>query len=145
MAKVLAPMKRSSTDNTIVEKMKPVVLPHQLLEHLHGQGYLQIHDELKTAYWEHAKRMAWFENHPVARDAAAEGYKIEHLPLFLYGDDAKFSEQEKLSIVMMGCLLDSRKHSMATHWPLFVIRLDSVMQSSILVEPCEDTQFLLGL
>ena len=124
--KVLVPMKRSMTDNTIVEKSKPIILPHVLLEHLHRQGYLQIHDAVKAMYWQHAQRMAWFRDHPVARDAA-EASEIQHLPLFLYGDDAKFSEQEKLSIVMLGCILDPRKHSMATHFPLFVIRLDSVM------------------
>ena len=42
--------------------------------------------------------------------------------LFLYGDDCKYSNQEKLTCVSCGFVLDERSSSMKTHLPLFIVR-----------------------
>ena len=96
----------------------PIILPHELM------GYLKTNNVLKNfdmddvaAYWRHAgKYMSWAKNH--------WGTTANHLPAFLYGDDAQFDEaHNKLLVVSLGFLLDGRRSSMETHHPLFVLRL----------------------
>ena len=97
-----------------------MVLPHELIQHLQRCGHL---DEAELSldsckrYWEHARHhMEWAAEH----GGTAGG---RHHPLFLYGDDARWNSYgDKLVLVSMGFVLDSRKHSLATHFPLFVLQ-----------------------
>ena len=44
-------------------------------------------------------------------------------PLYLWGDDCQYNESyEKLICVHLGHVLDSRKFSLESSWPLFTIR-----------------------
>ena len=94
----------------------PVILPHELIPHVLAHQHLDL-QQLTTeaaAYWTHMREHSgWAQNHPGTN---------RHQPLFLYGDDARFSQNEKLTVVYCGFCLDSRTHSMCVHLPLFIIR-----------------------
>ena len=46
-----------------------------------------------------------------------------HIPLYLWGDDAQFTEnQDKLVTVAMGRVLETSKDARLTVWPLFVFQ-----------------------
>ena len=86
--------------------------------------------ESRAKYWGHAKKyFSWYPNHPATlntndlEDDADSSAR--HVPLHLYADDTRFSTNEKLGVIMLGCVLDTRRSSMQTHWPLFVVRLES--------------------
>ena len=129
-AHVSVPMKKSTTNNSIVHKCKPLVLPHELLCHLEKHNQLELCVESRAKYWGHAKKyFSWYPNHPATlntndlEDDADSS--VRHVPLHLYADDTCFSTNEKLGVIMLGCVLDTRRSSMQTHWPLFVVRLES--------------------
>ncbi|CAE7556716.1 Kcnh2 [Symbiodinium sp. CCMP2592] len=87
------------------------VIPH-VLAHRHLD--LQQLTTETAAYWSHMREHSeWGRDHPGSN---------RHHPLFLYGDDAQFSQQEKLTVVYCGFCLDARKNSMCVHLPLFIIR-----------------------
>ena len=98
----------------------PVVLPHHLVQYLSANGMLD--DELSAAdelrqYWRHVMQYTdWGQEHPCIN---APG---RSLPTFLYGDDVKFSQQEKLTCVYWGFVLSKKTFSMDSHFPLFIIR-----------------------
>ena len=103
-----------------VARLLPVVLPHDLVRHLQKNGHLdqaELNLDACRRYWAHAGRfMAWSEDHAATTGGC-------HHPLFLYGDDARWNVYgDKLVLVSMGFVLDSRPHSMKTHWPLFVLQ-----------------------
>ena len=96
-----------------------MVLPHQLIPHLLKIKHLLPDPAEMQRYWIHMFTHAeWGPQHPLR----AQGGDCKHLPLFLYADDVKWTNEEKLTQVSLGMVLDMRKHSMATHWPLFIIR-----------------------
>ena len=69
-------------------------------------------------FWEHAEAtgVEWGQAHPAVGPKA-------HRPMGLYGDDAQFNQhQDKLVIVTLSDILSPETHSMATRWPLFVLR-----------------------
>ena len=99
-----------------------MVLPHQLIAHLHRYQHLVFEEDECSKYWEHSRRwFEWGETHYELRQSIGSG--TPHCPLFLYADDTKFSEEEKLTIICLGGTLDTRSSSMETHWPLFVVRV----------------------
>ena len=75
----------------------PIVLPHQLIQFLSANGMLD--DELNAVdeireYWRHvAQYTEWGPGHPSAN------LQSTSLPTFMYGDDVKFSNEEKLTCV----------------------------------------------
>ena len=70
-------------------------------------------------YWMHMFEHAeWGPDHPLRE----QGGDCKHLPLFLYADDVKWTSSEKLTQVSLGMVLDTRTNSMATHWPLLIVR-----------------------
>ena len=48
--------------------------------------------------------------------------ELDSMPLFLYGDDTKYNQNDKLTVLTLGAVLDERTHSLLTHWPLCVVR-----------------------
>ena len=95
------------------------MLPHELLPHLVKHGHVLPNKQEIGDYWSHMFRHAsWGPGHPLNQ----AGQRCAHLPLFLYADDVKWTNEEKLTQVCVGQVLESRRSSMETHWPLFLIR-----------------------
>ena len=92
----------------------PIILPHVLFSHLSRHGLLP---KLPTAtYWQHMKQHAsWGQGPHYDTDP-------DVVPCFLYGDDTKYNQQDKLSVIMVGMVLDPRRSSMITHYPLGVVK-----------------------
>ena len=119
LREVLVPMKKSFTDSSTVHKLLPVVLPHELFPVLMKHQPLCVDLEDRVEYWNHCiQHMVWCTD-PSEAIADAQHFRV---PVYLYGDDTRFSQAEKLGVVMVGGVLDTRKSSMETHFPLFVIR-----------------------
>ena len=88
------------------------MLPQDLLRYLADEELLPEMDTRE--YWSHVRRhCSWASEHEASPD---------HIPAFLYGDDTKFNEQEKLCVLTLGWVLDPRKNSMLVHHPLCVLR-----------------------
>ena len=97
-----------------------MILPHHLVQHLARSGHLEaagLSMEDVRQYWDHMGRhAAWGASHPAVGSA-------RHMPMFLYGDDARFNSfGDKLLIVCCGFVLDQRKSSLLTHFPLFLLK-----------------------
>ena len=95
----------------------PMLLPHELLPWLVQQSVFPIDDqEYKhiAYYWQHLRKMG-IDTH---------GARDEHIPLYLWGDDAQVTETsaEKLCVVAFGRVLESTKDALLTVWPLFLYR-----------------------
>ena len=98
-------------------RLLPVVLPHHLLIHLYQNDLLPLSRMDVHKYWDHMRNFAtWGSDHPAVQIGGV------HVPVYLYGDDTRFSHQEKLTAVTLGFVLDDRTSSMETHYPLFLIR-----------------------
>lgn len=92
----------------------PVVLPHELVPELARKGLLPAADVDK--FWTHAASTGvdWGREHPATH---------RHRPMGLYGDDCQFDEnQNALVVVTLNDILSEATHSMASTWPLFVLR-----------------------
>ena len=141
MTNVLVPLYKSETDKTVVrrpiyyskirfstvirtccsrtpsfepnsDRQLPVILPHELIRYLGQHDLIPAQDTCR--YWRHVRlHTSWGEDHPGTE---------EHKPGFLYGDDTKFSQQEKLCCICFGWTLDERTSSMECHHPLAIIR-----------------------
>ena len=115
-----------------------MILPHELL------SYLYKHDKLPPmpdtgAYWAHMKKNAsWSMQHPVFEVPENELHSF--YPVFLYGDDCQYSENEKLTCISVGFLMDGRTSSMASHYPLCIIRevsYQSIGKLDMCIPKCE--------
>ena len=100
--------------------MLPCVLPHMLVQSLfeHKMWPTQLMPELVGAtkeYWDHmSAHTTWGLQHPG---------RHSHEPVALYGDDAAVNKNgEKLFCVTLSHVLDPRKNSMCTLWPLCVFK-----------------------
>ena len=62
----------------------------------------------------------WGAQHATASMSDEELARVH--PMFLYGDDCKYSHQEKLTCVSCAFVLDERSSSMKTHLPVFIVR-----------------------
>ena len=96
----------------------PLILPHEMIPHVraHHRGIIDhgLHMEQTRAYWTHMRAHSqWARNHPGSD---------RHHPAFIYGDDARHTQNEKLCVVYCGFVCDTRTNSMLVHQPLFVIR-----------------------
>ncbi|CAE7910895.1 unnamed protein product, partial [Symbiodinium necroappetens] len=99
----------------MTKKKLPVVLPHQLLPWLVENGFLPVDDDAcheVASYWSHARSVG----------LAASGQTDAHIPLYLWGDDAQFTQthQDKLVAVAFGRVLETCKNALRTVWPLFL-------------------------
>ena len=96
-----------------------MVLPHRLIPHLLTHKLVVPDFAAIREYWNHMFTHAeWGPGHPLAE----QGEKCKHLPIYLYADDVKWTNEEKLTQVSLGMVLDERKHSMRTHFPLWILR-----------------------
>ena len=66
----------------------------------------------RAAYWQHMEKYtSW----------AGSGQE-RFLPVFLYGDDARYNKQNKLTVVYMGIVTDEEGcNSMMMYFPLFLV------------------------
>ncbi|CAE7710018.1 unnamed protein product [Symbiodinium sp. CCMP2592] len=141
MDTVEVPMMKSATDPTVVMRKLPVVLPHRLIPHLLKHNLVVPDFAAIREYWSHMFTHAeWGPEHPLAE----QGGNCKHLPVYLYADDVKWTNEEKLTQVSLGLVLDERTHSMTTHFPLWILReisslavfVDRVFDHSGLYEAC---------
>ena len=91
------------------------MLPDQIVPWLVKHGVFDVGpdaEEARREYWAHMDKMG------VPRHGASD----LHFPLYLWGDDAQFTEtqQDKLTAVSFGSSLESGKNSLLFCWPLFV-------------------------
>ena len=90
----------------------PVVLPHELFPWLVQRGLFDLSDSTEIVrFWTHAR----------SAGLPTGGATDFHIPLWIWGDDAKFTEthQDKLVVVAFGRLLETSKNALKTVWPLF--------------------------
>ncbi|CAE7428790.1 Kcnh2 [Symbiodinium sp. CCMP2592] len=141
MDTVEVPMMKSATDPTVVMRKLPVVLPHRLIPHLLKHNLVVPDFAAIREYWIHMFTHAeWGPGHPLAE----QGGNCKHLPVYLYADDVKWTNEEKRTQVSLGLVLDERTHSMTTHFPLWILReisslavfVDRVFDHSGLYEAC---------
>ena len=93
----------------------PVLLPHELIPWLVDNGVFLVDQEAERAnaeFWQHCERVGM----PTHNATHA------HAPLYLWGDDAEFTEhhQDKLVVISMGRLVETRRHALRYCWPLCV-------------------------
>ena len=82
-------------------------------------GHIKPDEEGIAIYWDHMfTHASWGAAHPLNEP----GKQCQHLPLFLYADDVKWTNEEKLTQLSLGIVVDGRKSSMETLWPLFLFR-----------------------
>ncbi|CAE7403183.1 unnamed protein product [Symbiodinium sp. CCMP2592] len=91
----------------------PVVLPHEVFPWLVKQGLIPLSetDEI-TKFWSHARTAGM----------PTMGATDSHIPLYLWGDDARFTEthEDKIVVVAFGRVLETSKNALETVWPLFL-------------------------
>ena len=93
----------------------PILLPDQLIPWLVEKGVFpvdQVQEKATAKYWEHLQEVG----------VPTHGASSEHVPLYLWGDDAEFTEHhgDKLVVISMGRALEGRKHALLYCWPLTV-------------------------
>ena len=131
MSTVTVPMKKSIIDSTVVYRCLGLNCRTCRRVNLFGvpasstAGNFRwcshaIDPKALKEYWDHVECFTdWGFCHPVCQ---ANSEVRGAWPLFVYGDDVKFSQAEKLTVVMAGLVLDETKSSLHTHHPLFIIR-----------------------
>ena len=93
----------------------PIVLPHHLIPWLIENGICpttsESYEEI-SAFWRHMRD----------RGVATFGASDEHIPLYIWGDDAQYTKthQDKIVVVAMGCVLSRESDAMACVWPLVI-------------------------
>ncbi|CAE7853418.1 unnamed protein product, partial [Symbiodinium necroappetens] len=99
----------------VLKKRKlPVVLPHELFPWLVQKGFIPVDDAAAAGneeFWSHAR----------AAGMPSMGATDLHIPLYIWGDDAEFTEthQDKLVVVAFGRVLETEKNALKSVWPLF--------------------------
>ena len=106
-------------------RMLPCVLPHVLVQSLFDQNLwpTQLMPELNgevRGYWSHMfKHAGWAFHHPGM---------FSHEPIAIYRDHAAVNKNgDKMCCITMSHVLDPRKSSMHTLWPLCVYKCDSCL------------------
>ena len=104
----------------------PILLPHELVPWLERHGLFPKLDRLALQqWWEHASK--YDLPHAVMSPDS------QHHPLWCWGDDAVYNELgEKLICISLGHILDPRKFSMQTCWPIFVLREEACLNSTLI-------------
>ena len=92
-----------------------MLLPHELVPWLVEQGVFPVDEESDAAhaeFWEHLQKVGTPTHNATAN----------HVPLYIWGDDAEFTEhhQDKLVVISIGRVLEQRRHSLRYCWPLCV-------------------------
>ena len=96
----------------------PVVLPHRLLPWLvRSRVFPEIAEDEVKQFWQHLRDVG-------CSYARTSSEPLAH-PCWLWGDDCVYNELgQKLVVVCMGAILDTRTLSWECCWPLFVYRAD---------------------
>ncbi|CAE7274913.1 unnamed protein product, partial [Symbiodinium necroappetens] len=101
------------TKGVLMKRQLPVVLPHELFPWLVRHGIIPLNDtdEIRK-FWSHARTAGM----------PTMGATDYHIPLYLWGDDARFTEthEDKLVVVAFGRVLETSKNALRSVWPLFV-------------------------
>lgn len=101
----------------------PVVLPHELVPFLLKHQLLINNDAMDLEieqYWRFLSSMGM----PGSMDKPGSGT----IPLWIWGDDSQYNEQQsKVVLVAIGLVLDSRKCSKSTVYPLFAFKVDPLL------------------
>lgn len=88
----------------------PVVLPHNLVDLLPP-----IDESAIKEYWDHLSKY----NSPLAKISPDKN----HYALWIWGDEAQFRENgDEIMLISMGAVLDNRKHSIESCYPLSICR-----------------------
>ena len=69
-------------------------------------------DSANSEFWGHLKKVG----------TPTHNATDDHVPLYMWGDDAEFTEhhQDKLVVISIGRVLEKRRHSLRYCWPLCV-------------------------
>ncbi|CAE7881203.1 unnamed protein product [Symbiodinium necroappetens] len=103
----------------VKKRALPLALPHEVLPWLVQRGIFPVDDSAEIVrFWTHAR----------STGMATGGATDFHIPLWIWGDDAKFTEthQDKLVVVAFGRLLETSKNALKTVWPLFTYQQANV-------------------
>ena len=90
-----------------------MVLPHEVFPWLVRHGIIPLNDTDEiTKFWSHARTAGM----------PTMGATDHHIPLYLWGDDARFTEthEDKLVAVAFGRVLETSKNALHSVWPLFL-------------------------
>ena len=89
----------------------PILLPHELIPWLVQHNVFPFDGEADAEFWEHLLKVG----------TPTHGATPAHVSLYIWGDDAEFTEhhQDKLVVVSMGRVLETRRHALRYCWPLF--------------------------
>ena len=104
------------TEKGIHSVQLPVCLPHELLPWLMQHNvFPEVLDSELKKWWAHASALGLKH--------AGLSPTQKHHPCYVWGDDCVYNEHgEKLICICMGFILDERKNSLQTCFPLFVLR-----------------------
>ena len=103
----------------------PCILPHELLPYLLEHELFPFVPERQCKrYWNHLCETS----SPVALKIPSKNY----IPLFIWGDSANYCKDESVIVICFGCILDDRKNSIESRFPLVICREDSCKQHRIL-------------
>lgn len=117
MVETVVKEKLSGDDVTTKPMAIPVFLPETILGHLFGPLNMTIQKEAVLKYWMHAKEFGcpWKDVSP----------DMDHLPLGLYGDAAKYAPTgEKIIAYFLNVVLWAPKSSRMSRWLLFSLEND---------------------
>ena len=76
----------------------PVICMLSLIQYLFGSHGLHIHPDKVSQYWKHVREFVpWGASHPATSD--------QHVPIALYGDEARYTDQAGLveKVVLLSC------------------------------------------
>ena len=93
-------------------RSEPILLPEDIIPWLVERGLFPVDDDADQEvrdYWEHMG----------SRQIPDKGAAGMH-PLYLWGDDAQCTQQDKLCAVSCGRVLETGKNALHYCWPLFV-------------------------
>jgi hypothetical protein len=91
----------------------PVVMPHDLVDLLPHIDESEI-----KHYWDHLSKV----NSPLAKISPEKN----HYPLWIWGDEAQYRENgDEIMLICIGAVLDNRKHSIESCYPLSICRSDA--------------------
>ena len=113
-----------------ISRKMPVTLPHKLIPYLLEHGLMpKISEEEIQHFWRHmSEHVSWARAH-------TSRHGMSHMPLFLWGDDAQYTENhEALVCVTLGCTLDPSRNTWRSVWPLFCFK--DVTRLMILCHNC---------
>lgn len=107
----------------------PIILPHKLVCE---SCWPTVPEADVTSYWNHLSE----HGSPLANISPGKN----HIPLWLWGDEAQYRENgDEILLIAMGCIIDQRKFSVESCYPLAICRSDSFQINStcfILLMPC---------